>query len=240
MNILINPDFKSLIPPLSATELEQLHRSLDARGCLSPLLVWKEQGILIDGHNRHDYCVANAIPFDVREVSLSSQDAARNFMILNQLGRRNMDPASISLLRGMLYNGRKKSDTERAAEGGKAKAAKDQNDTKQDSTAEAVAKETGSSPATVKRDAKFAEAAEELGVTKDILAGTETRSKSEIVKSAKENNPKPAKPARTKPARTKPAKKSAAWKPVVTMFRKLSFEDMVKAIKEIDKIYQAQ
>lgn len=231
MNILINPDFKSLIPPLSATELEQLHRSLDARGCLSPLLVWKEQGILIDGHNRHDYCVANAIPFDVREVSLSSQDAARNFMILNQLGRRNMDPASISLLRGMLYNGRKK---EQGGDHGNQHTPKDQNDTLAD-TAETVAKETGVSPATVKRDAKFAEAAEELGVTKDILAGTETRSKSEIVKSAKENNPKPA-----KPARTKPAKKSAAWKPVVTMFRKLSFEDMVKAIKEIDKIYQAQ
>ncbi len=198
--IIINPEFRDLIPPLAESELEQLHRSLDARGCLSPLLVWREKGILIDGHNRHSYCEANEIPYEVKEVSLSSEDIARNFIILTQLGRRNMAPDAQAILRGKLYQGRKKTDSERVSESNKGRSGEAQSDTHRESTAEIIAKETGVSPATVKRDAKFAEAAEELGVTQDILAGKETRSKTEIVKAAKDKNPPPAKPVQATPS----------------------------------------
>jgi hypothetical protein len=73
-----------------------------------------------------------------------------------------------SLLRGKLYNARKQSDTERASEGGKAKAAKCQIGIKQETTAAVVATETGVSERTVKRDAKFAERVEALGIEAEV------------------------------------------------------------------------
>jgi hypothetical protein len=76
-----------------------------------------------------------------------------------------------SLLRGKLYNARKQSDTERASEGGKAKAAKCQIGIKQETTAAVVATETGVSERTVKRDAKFAERVEALGIEAEVMTG---------------------------------------------------------------------
>lgn len=82
----------------------------------------------------------------------------------NQLGRRNLDPKAASILRGKLYNGKKKEVRNPEGAGGKSgKIVKGKNCPKQ-STAEVVAKETGVSARTVKNDAQFAEAVEELGI----------------------------------------------------------------------------
>jgi len=83
------------------------------------------------------------------------------------LGRRNVTPDVASILRGKLYNGRKK---EEGAPKGNSNAGKQlgQNDPVV-STAETVAKETGVSPATVKRDAKYAEAAEKIGAITQLI-----------------------------------------------------------------------
>ena len=48
--IQIDPEFKALIPPLSADESAQLEANLVADGCRDPLVVWGDT--LIDGHNR--------------------------------------------------------------------------------------------------------------------------------------------------------------------------------------------
>ena len=50
--IQIDPEFKSLIPPLSNDERSQLLANLLASGCRDPLVVWKGHNILLDGHNR--------------------------------------------------------------------------------------------------------------------------------------------------------------------------------------------
>ena len=76
-----------------------------------------------------------------------------------------MDDKTVALLRGQLYNSEKKEPTD----GGKgtAKATEVHSDPRL-TTAEKVAKQTGVSAATVKRDAKLATAAEEIGITADI------------------------------------------------------------------------
>jgi hypothetical protein len=187
MNIIIKPEFKDLIPALSEVELDQLHRSLDAYGCQSPLLVWEENQTLVDGHNRYEYCSANGIPFEVKYMDFSSEDAAKNWMILNQLGRRNLDPDTASMLRGKLYNGQKKE------HGGQIPGTRmDQNDTS--STAETIAKQTGVSAPTVKRDGKFAQALEKLGLSiADFKASG--KSKKDVVAEAFPPKAKKAKPA---------------------------------------------
>jgi len=157
--ITIDPEFRDLIPPLSKEELEQLHSSLSARGVRDKLVVWKETGILVDGHNRYAFCQGkDIIPGPEYElVSFSDRERVKQFIIRNQLGRRNVDPVTAAHLRGLLYNSKK------ATQGGDRKS-KDQSDTL-NNAAESVAKETGVSAPTVKRDAKFASALEKLGMT---------------------------------------------------------------------------
>jgi len=94
------------------------------------------------------------------------------WMIRHQLGRRNLSPGAARILRGKLYNSRKKGAHDGGA--GKARGSGDQIDP-QLSAAEIVAKETGVSPATIKRDATFADDVEAAGNTAATFALTLTR-----------------------------------------------------------------
>ena len=58
-------------------------------------------------------------------------------------------------------------------------------------TASRIAAKTGVSRETIKRDAKFAEAVEKLGITKDVMAGTEKRTRKEIILAAYPKSPSP-------------------------------------------------
>src|SRR2546425_6224827 len=73
-----------------------------------PLVVWQEAGVLLDGHNRYALCQAHALPFDVHALSLPSREDAINWIINNQLGRRNLTEAQKSYLRGKRYQQEKK------------------------------------------------------------------------------------------------------------------------------------
>lgn len=65
-SLIIDPQFKNLIPPLQRTEYLQLEENLLADGCRDPLVVWR--GTLVDGHNRYEICMRHRIPFSVTEV----------------------------------------------------------------------------------------------------------------------------------------------------------------------------
>jgi hypothetical protein len=196
-NITIDPEFCDLIPPLQTEELEQLHKSLSASGCYTPLIVWKGEGVLVDGHNRYQYCQQRGIEFQTVEMRFSSREVVKNWIILNQLGRRNVSADMAATLRGMLYNGRKK---EQGGTGANQHAQKDQNDTSAN-TAEQVAAETGVSPATVKRDGKLVDALGKLGISEqDFMSGKvldasgKRRSKKSIIEEAFPPKPKVAPP----------------------------------------------
>lgn len=88
MKIVIDNEFRALIPPLSAEERAQLEANILADGCRDPLVTWGE--ILIDGHNRHEICTKHGLPFDVVEHEFSSRDDAIEWIINNQFGRRNL------------------------------------------------------------------------------------------------------------------------------------------------------
>ena len=87
--IKIDPDFKSLIPPLAKDELAQLEANIIKDGCREPLSLWGET--LVDGHNRYDICTRNNIRFGVVQIaSIKSRDDALIWIIDNQDGRRNI------------------------------------------------------------------------------------------------------------------------------------------------------
>lgn len=154
--IQIDPKFASLIPPLSKEELHRLELSLLAEGCREPLIVWEEKNILLDGHNRRELCNKHDIPFQVEFVELPNREAAQQFIVSLQLGRRNLTPEAFSYLRGKRY------EAEKQPQGGDrtSEEATDQNDRLE--TAQRLAQEFKVAEATIRRDAAFARAIDSI------------------------------------------------------------------------------
>ena len=171
MELTIDPEFEALIPPLDPAELEQLHRSLQTHGCRDKLIVWRGQGVLLDGHNRYKYCTQNGIPFETVEISTMNRETAKCWIIMNQLGRRNVSPDVASMLRGIFYETRKKAHGAPLGNSNPSVKKQSGKNCHIERTEDIVAKETGVSPRTVRNDAKFAKAVEEKGLTAEVLAG---------------------------------------------------------------------
>ncbi|MCL1862245.1 MAG: hypothetical protein FWF78_01625, partial [Defluviitaleaceae bacterium] len=90
---IIDPQFRALIPPLSAEERDQLeHNIMESRTCRDAIILWRD--IIIDGHNRFDICTKHGITFGVREMEFCNRDDAMVWIIENQLGRRNIPDAT--------------------------------------------------------------------------------------------------------------------------------------------------
>lgn len=88
--LVIDEKFSRLNPPLTRKARRMLEASISHDGCVAPLVVWKEKGILLDGHNRYRICHRLNIPFTVIEKSFPNRQEALSFVAVLQLGRRNV------------------------------------------------------------------------------------------------------------------------------------------------------
>lgn len=89
MKLLIDIDFKSILPPLTTTEYMELEKSIKEKGVLSPILVWN--GYIVDGHNRYEICTTNRIDnFPIKEVEFNNKEEVLEWILSHQLGRRNL------------------------------------------------------------------------------------------------------------------------------------------------------
>lgn len=86
--MIIDSEFKNLIPALTAEERKGLEESLIQEGCRDALVVWGD--ILIDGHNRYEICSKHGIPYRTEQKDFESRNDAIQWIILNQFGRRNL------------------------------------------------------------------------------------------------------------------------------------------------------
>lgn len=86
--MIIDPEFKALIPPLAPEELAQLEANILADGCRDPLVTWR--GILIDGHNRFAICSKHGLEFQTVQREFEDQSHVIEWIIRNQFGRRNL------------------------------------------------------------------------------------------------------------------------------------------------------
>ena len=85
----IDNEFSTLILPLAAEESQQLEELIVTENrCRDPLATWR--GILIGGHARYQICRKHGIPFQTREIKLPNREAVKEWIIKNQLGRRNL------------------------------------------------------------------------------------------------------------------------------------------------------
>ena len=87
-SLIIDQEFKHLIPPLTTEEKTGLETMIVADGCREPLITWG--GTLVDGHNRFEICTRLNIPFEAVDKFFDDRDAVVEWIIGNQLGRRNL------------------------------------------------------------------------------------------------------------------------------------------------------
>jgi len=191
-NISIDAEFQNLIRPLSDQERAELRDSLSRCGLLSPLIIWNNEGknILVDGHNRLSLWKEfngfnDEYELKTQELRFGNRDKVKEWIIKNQLGRRNLSPDDYRLLVGMLYNQRK------ATQGGDRKS-KGKNCTLND-TAQQVAEETGVSPRTVKSAGKLAAKVEEIKQAEPELPRQEVITKAKEIIAEAVHKPEPPK-----------------------------------------------
>lgn len=94
--LAIDPEFKSLIPPLADEEYSQLESNLKTEGCRDPLVTW--EGIIVDGHNRFEICTRNGISFEKISKRFADRSEAVEWIIRNQFGRRNLSAYQRTML----------------------------------------------------------------------------------------------------------------------------------------------
>jgi hypothetical protein len=146
----INPKFQRLLRPLSEDEEQRLEWSILKDGILDPLKVWRQDDRtwLVDGHNRYRIYRKHEsdIPegFETRELQFKSEDDVLEWILTNQLQRRNLNSNERVLYLGQLFEMRKRrrGGLLKGEEGG--------------STAEQIAEEHDVSPRTVTRAAEVA------------------------------------------------------------------------------------
>ncbi|GAB3225003.1 hypothetical protein [Spirosoma arcticum] len=200
-NITVLPELKSFIPSLQTAEYEQLETNIQKDGCRESLLIWQTtQGtvdessndsplnVLVDGHNRYAICQKNNIDFKVILREFSSLQAVRDFMIDNQLGRRNLTPEQTSYLRGLKYRNERQA-TGRPIVDGDSSAQEEGEHSLAQRTQDRLAKEFNVSPRTIHRDREFSEGIDKLSpdLKQDVLKGKQKVSK-ELIRAIGKNN----------------------------------------------------
>jgi hypothetical protein len=187
--LTIDPEFKNIIPPLTPEEKEQLKFNLIRDGCIDPLLVW--DGVIVDGHNRYEICTRNDIPYNTKDLHFDSREDAIDWIINNQLGRRNISDMQRSYLRGLQYEREKK---RRGADTGNENASKNKPekvaDLNSSETAERLAGQHKVSTRTIYSDAQFVKALDTVSqnvggdITQKVLTKEIKTTKADVVKAA--------------------------------------------------------
>ncbi len=86
--MIIDKEFKTLIPSLSIEERNLLKESIKQEGVREPLIIWNNT--LIDGHNRYQICNKYNIDYRTKQINFKDRQEALLWIINNQLARRNL------------------------------------------------------------------------------------------------------------------------------------------------------
>lgn len=176
MELKIDPEFESQIPPLADDEYQLLEENIVADGIIiNPLIIWN--GVIVDGHNRFHIAEKHPhIQYITYEKEFADRHAAIAWICRNQLGRRNLTAEQKKYLIGKQY------EAEKAAHGGdrrsdEAKSSYQNDNLKtNEKTCDRIAKENGISGISVIRAENFSKAVDIVdeivpGTRKEILSG---------------------------------------------------------------------
>jgi N6-adenosine-specific RNA methylase IME4 len=92
----IKEEFKKLIPALTPEEFKQLEQNCLDEGIREKIIVW--DGFIIDGHNRYEIATKWGLDYQTESKRFKDESEVREWMILNQFGRRNLSNYQRSVL----------------------------------------------------------------------------------------------------------------------------------------------
>jgi len=167
-DLTIDARLKSVLPPLTSDEKEQLEANIVRAGrVIDPILYWHdpetEKDCIVEGMHRYEIATRLGIPFKREPLVLESIQHAKLWILEHQAGRRHYaDRMQARLLRGQLYNESKRPDGGHGHQPPSKKGG-DQNEPPLDSesardtgrAAERIAAKHGGSASGVKRDGKL-------------------------------------------------------------------------------------
>ena len=96
MELILSDKVAKLMPKLSDEEYEQLESNILKEGCRDSLITWNNH--LIDGFNRHSICKKHNIEFKTIVKQFRTFSEVKQWIITNQLGRRNINLYQRSIL----------------------------------------------------------------------------------------------------------------------------------------------
>ena len=174
-DITVEKEFEGLIPTLSDEEHLRLLTAIVRDGFRDPLVVWLNHGILLDGHNRYRIWETSFQDDESRQPSIvemkfDDRDSAIEWVIKNQLSRRNLVPAmrvALELKLKPIVMARAKANQQAA---GGALSKKSSEAVEPVKTMAVIAKAAGVSEPTARQVEKVIAAGNE-SVTKAMLAG---------------------------------------------------------------------
>lgn len=180
MELKIDPEFESKIPPLSAEEFRQLEENILSDGIvINPIIVWN--GVIVDGHNRFHILEKHPhIQYSTHEKQFDDRFSVIAWICKNQLGRRNLTPEQKKYLIGKQY------EAEKASHGAKdgfrgnqhTNLVSGQNDHLPEmTTRKRIAQETKTSDSYVRRAERYAKGIDiaddvDPGIRQEILNGS--------------------------------------------------------------------
>ncbi len=108
--LIIDPEFRDKIPPLTEDEFSLLEENILSDGAVfSPLIVW--DGTILDGHNRYEIIQKHPeLTYAVHKMSFANRYEAISWICKHQLGRRNLTPQQKKYLIGQRYEAEKQAD----------------------------------------------------------------------------------------------------------------------------------
>jgi hypothetical protein len=175
----IDVEIAALLPALTHEEFAELEMRVSVEECRDPLVVWNETGILLDGHHRLKICDKYKLTYPIKELSFPSRERAIQWVIDNQLGRRNLTDERRAYYRGKEYLNKKQQHVGQIVSDG-------QNDHPGKTVSEALAEKHGVGEKTIRRDAEFAQAVDKVGATdptkkEAILSGKSGQTKQQVI-----------------------------------------------------------
>jgi hypothetical protein len=181
MDFRIDPEIQSFLPKLTPEEIATLSSLIEAGKYVDPLLVLNINGdrILGDGYHRLEICQQTGIPYATREIEMPSREAAIQWVIDNQLGRRNLTDERRAYYRGKEYLNKKQQFIGQSVSDG-------QNVHPGEPVSKTLSKKHGVNEKTIRRDAEFAKAVDAIGDSdplqkQAILSGESGQTKQQVI-----------------------------------------------------------
>ena len=106
MRIRIDETIQRALLPLRDEEFQLLEQSVLAEGIRDPLVVWNHDGecVLLDGHHRYQLAQKHGLQFSTVEMEFADESEAVQWVLRNQLARRNLTDEQRTLVLGRYYN----------------------------------------------------------------------------------------------------------------------------------------